>query len=82
MMKGTKRATLGVILAVSTLAALQGLALPASPSSLVGYPQIRIPRPIVTLRQCQRAAGCVEAQTRLKAVCTGGIYSGAPVGGE
>jgi hypothetical protein len=82
MTNGTKRAAQGALLAVTTLVALQGLALPASASTPVGYPQIRIPRPVVTLRECERAGGWVEAASRTKIVCTGGAYSGDPVGGE
>jgi hypothetical protein len=76
-MSGTKSAAQGTILAAAALTAVAGLILPASVASPAGYLELR--RPSVTLQQCERAGGTVEARSGDKAICAGGIDNGAPV---
>jgi hypothetical protein len=76
---GVAQATVPVFVA---LIAVVGLVLPASAASSAGYPQIHRFRPTVTLRQCESAGGAVEAVSRTKAVCSGGLDNGDPVVGE
>lgn len=66
--------------ALAVLIAVAGLVLPSSLST--GYPQIRRFHPTVTLTQCQRAGGVVQATRGTSEVCTGGADDGDPVVGE
>jgi hypothetical protein len=82
MMSGTRNVIRGTWLALASLGTVMGLALPAAAYSPAGHPELRRIRPTVTVQQCERAGGVVEARSGAKARCVGGIDDGDPVVGE
>ena len=66
--------------ALAVIIAVAGLVLPSSLST--GYPQVRRFHPTVTLTQCERAGGVVQADRGASEICTGGIDDRDPVVGE
>jgi hypothetical protein len=82
MLTGTNTVVRGTALAITALGAVVGLALPASALPSDGYPQVHRFRPTITLTECQRAGGIVQAGKGASEVCTGGIDNGDPVVGE
>ena len=82
MLTGTNTVARGTALAITTLGAVVGLALPASASPSGGYPQVHRFHPTVTLTECQRAGGIVEGARGGSEICTGGIDDRDPVVGE
>jgi hypothetical protein len=76
MMSGTNSVAKGIALAATAL--VVGFALPAA-GSPTGVPDIRRFRPTVSVHQCERAGGWVEATRQGAAVCRGGLNDGDPV---
>jgi hypothetical protein len=71
-MSGTNSVAKGIVLAAAAL--VVGFALPAA-----NAPDIRRFRPTVSVHQCERAGGWVEATRQGAAVCRGGLDDGDPV---
>jgi hypothetical protein len=71
------RATLLGLMMLTATAGLGPLALASLPATY-----LQIPRPPVTLRQCERGGGVVQAQSSAKLVCVGGLYNGSRVTSE
>lgn len=82
MRSGTQSAVLAAAPVLAAVTAVFGILLPASAAVPAGYPQIHRIRPVITLQQCERAGGVVEAMSNTKAVCIGGLDNGDPVVGE
>jgi hypothetical protein len=68
----------GIALGATALVAAVGFVLPAA-GSPTGFPDIRRYRPTVSVHQCERAGGWVEATRQGAAVCRGGLDDGDPV---
>lgn len=79
---GSNKPGRDAVLAVTALTVLAGLFVPALASDRAGYPGVRRFHPTVTLTQCERGGGIVEARRPTSATCVGGLYNGDPVVGE